>query len=149
MINIVHYVILLQSHWPIYVNKPVSFYLLHLRFLRKLLKKKYFEFRTDFFFRIKFDLSSRRTFFALDNWTKDSQKVLRLEVNIYLNVWKKGVPGYESLKKKDVLLDQLFSCLTKFKLSKLINKQVSYEARKTRSISEVQNQDQFIPRKGR
>ena len=70
-------------------------------------------------------------------------------MNIYLNVWKKGVPGYESLKKKDVLLDQLFSCLTKFKLSKLINKQVSYEDRKTRSISEVQNQDQFISRKGR
>ena len=70
-------------------------------------------------------------------------------MNIYLNVWKKGVPGYESLKKKDVLLDQLFSFLTMFQLSKLINKQVSYEDRKTRSISEVQNQDQFIPRKGR
>ena len=58
-------------------------------------------------------------------------------------------PGYESLKKKDVLLDQLFSFLTMFQLSKLINKQVSYDSRKMRSISEVQNQDQFISRKGR
>ena len=35
-----------------------------------------------------------------------------------------------------------------FQSSKLINKQVSYEAHKIRSISEVQNQDQFISRKG-
>ena len=49
MINIVHYVILLQSHWPIYVNKPVSFYLLHLRFLRKLLKKSISNFELIFF----------------------------------------------------------------------------------------------------